>query len=136
MPPPLPPKRSGPASLALALLRGADWLSRRLLSAPILAYKLVVSPWMPPACRFEPTCSVYAMEALRVHPVHRALRLIAWRLWRCQPMYEGGFDPVPPPKGSEPPAGEAPPGPVPDPSPGGPEGEGAPDSSEPEPRYW
>jgi putative membrane protein insertion efficiency factor len=66
------------------------------LRLPIHLYRLLISPWLPPMCRFEPTCSAYALEALRTHPVHRALWLIVWRLWRCQPFYPGGYDPVPP----------------------------------------
>ncbi|MBI2839604.1 MAG: membrane protein insertion efficiency factor YidD [Acidobacteria bacterium] len=59
------------------------------------AYKTFVSPLLPPACRFEPSCSDYAREAIERHGTLRALRLSLWRLLRCQPLCRGGFDPVP-----------------------------------------
>lgn len=58
-------------------------------------YKLLVSPFLPPACRFEPTCSVYAVEAVEKHGVVRGIVLAARRLGRCHPFHPGGFDPVP-----------------------------------------
>jgi putative membrane protein insertion efficiency factor len=73
-----------------------------LLSAPIRFYRAVISPLMPPACRFEPSCSVYALEALRVHGPVKGLWLTARRLSRCHPISwlggSSGFDPVPHPK--------------------------------------
>lgn len=66
-----------------------------LLVLPIRFYKRFLSPLLPPACRFHPTCSVYAMEALQKHGAFRGLRLTLWRLVRCQPFHPGGFDPVP-----------------------------------------
>jgi putative membrane protein insertion efficiency factor len=66
-----------------------------LLVLPIRFYKRFISPLLPPACRFHPTCSVYAMEALQKHGAFRGLRLTLWRLLRCQPFHPGGFDPVP-----------------------------------------
>jgi hypothetical protein len=66
-----------------------------LLVLPIRFYKRFISPLLPPACRFHPTCSVYAMEALQKHGALRGLRLTLWRLLRCQPFHPGGFDPVP-----------------------------------------
>jgi putative membrane protein insertion efficiency factor len=77
---------------ALALLGAA-------LAAPFLLvvrfYRRFVSPYTPPTCRFTPSCSAYAEEALRTLPVHRALALTLWRLLRCQPLCRGGYDPVP-----------------------------------------
>ncbi|MCE9624894.1 MAG: membrane protein insertion efficiency factor YidD [Deltaproteobacteria bacterium] len=64
----------------------------------IRLYKRWLSPLLPPACRFEPTCSVYALECLRLHPTGRAIGLILRRLARCQPFCAGGHDPVPTPK--------------------------------------
>ena len=58
-------------------------------------YKRWVSPLLPAACRFQPTCSVYAREALEIHGVLRGSRLTLRRLLRCQPFCRGGFDPVP-----------------------------------------
>lgn len=59
-------------------------------------YKRFLSPLLPSACRFTPTCSEYMYEAITVHGLLRGLRLGMWRIWRCQPMYPGGLDPVPP----------------------------------------
>jgi len=58
-------------------------------------YKRVVSPLLPPACRFEPTCSVYAEEAVRRHGARRGTALAVRRLLRCRPGCPGGYDPVP-----------------------------------------
>ena len=73
-----------------------------ILSAPIRFYRAVVSPLMPPACRFEPSCSAYALEALKVHGPAKGLWLTARRLSRCHPISwlggSSGFDPVPHPK--------------------------------------
>ncbi len=66
-----------------------------LLALPIRLYKRFLSPLLPPACRFHPTCSVYALEALHKHGALRGLRLTVGRLLRCQPFHPGGFDPVP-----------------------------------------
>ena len=58
-------------------------------------YKRAISPWLPPACRFEPTCSIYAREAIAKYGFGKGVRLAAGRLLRCQPFHAGGFDPVP-----------------------------------------
>jgi putative membrane protein insertion efficiency factor len=78
----------GAASFARVLVR--------LLSAPILLYRNIISPQLPPLCRYEPSCSRYALEALEVHGPVTGLALTAWRLCRCQPFGGRGFDPVPP----------------------------------------
>lgn len=67
-----------------------------LLVLPIRAWQLLVSSWMPAVCRFEPSCSRYAIEALRVHGPFRGMWLGGHRIVRCNPLCEGGFDPVPP----------------------------------------
>lgn len=59
------------------------------------AYKRVISPLLPPACRFYPTCSEYAMDAVAKHGVLRGGILAAKRLIKCNPLHPGGFDPVP-----------------------------------------
>ena len=59
-------------------------------------YRKYVSPGLPPVCRFEPSCSAYAKEALKTHGALRGGCLTIWRLLRCQPFAKGGFDPVPP----------------------------------------
>lgn len=67
-----------------------------LLVLPIRAYQLLVSPLLGPRCRFYPSCSSYAVEALRVHGPLRGTGLAAHRLLRCHPWNPGGLDPVPP----------------------------------------
>lgn len=79
-------------------------LLRRIVTAPIRFYRRFVSPWKPPTCRFHPTCSQYALEAIEAHGVLRGLGLTCWRILRCQPLCKGGYDPVPPPRGA--PGGE------------------------------
>jgi uncharacterized protein len=68
-----------------------------LLLFLVRAYRRVISPVRTPCCRFEPSCSAYAEEALHTHGVLRALGLVIWRLARCQPFARGGWDPVPTP---------------------------------------
>ena len=62
----------------------------------IQLYRLFLSPLLGPRCRFFPSCSEYALEALEQHPLHHATWLIAKRLGRCQPWGGSGYDPVPP----------------------------------------
>jgi uncharacterized protein len=69
---------------------------RKLLIAPIRFYRRYLSPLAPPACRYEPSCSVYAMEAIEVWGVY-GVWLGLKRILRCQPMFPGGYDPVPHP---------------------------------------
>jgi putative membrane protein insertion efficiency factor len=57
-------------------------------------YKAVISPWLPPSCRFVPTCSEYAREAIELHGALRGTGMAVWRLLRCQPFCAGGHDPV------------------------------------------
>ncbi len=61
----------------------------------VRSYQLLVSSWWPRTCRFEPSCSQYALDALRAFPPPRALALIFRRLIRCHPWGKGGFDPLP-----------------------------------------
>jgi hypothetical protein len=58
-------------------------------------YKRFISPLLPPACRFHPTCSVYAYEAVEKFGIFKGLRLAVIRLAKCHPFHTGGFDPVP-----------------------------------------
>jgi len=61
----------------------------------ITLYQKLLSPWLPPSCRYTPTCSQYAREALLKHGLFRGLLLAARRLSRCHPFHAGGYDPVP-----------------------------------------
>jgi hypothetical protein len=70
-------------------------LPRQTLIALVRAYRLLLKPWLGNACRFEPTCSAYAIEALQRHGAMRGAALGGWRLLRCQPWCNGGCDPVP-----------------------------------------
>jgi len=65
-----------------------------LLTAPIRLYQRFISPGLPRRCKYEPTCSAYAVEALRTHGPLRGVVLAAWRLLRCNPFSHGGYDPV------------------------------------------
>ncbi len=65
------------------------------MAAILLAYKKLVSPLLPPACRFHPTCSEYAREAILRHGLVRGSGLALRRLARCHPFHPGGIDPVP-----------------------------------------
>lgn len=69
---------------------------RQAVSAPIHAYRLFVSPLLGPACRFAPSCSAYALEAIATHGALRGSRLALRRLARCHPWGGDGYDPVPP----------------------------------------
>jgi putative membrane protein insertion efficiency factor len=68
---------------------------RAILLAFVRAYRLLVSPALPAACRFYPSCSAYAETALRRHGAARGTWLTARRLARCHPFHPGGIDPVP-----------------------------------------
>jgi len=67
-----------------------------ILSAPIRLYRWIISPILPSACRFYPSCSAYAIQALDDHGVGRGLYLTIRRLLRCHSLNPGGVDPVPP----------------------------------------
>jgi putative membrane protein insertion efficiency factor len=67
---------------------------RRVVSAPIVVYQRVISPALPRRCKYEPTCSAYAVRAIREFGILRGLVLAAWRLLRCNPFSHGGYDPV------------------------------------------
>ncbi|HEY2223786.1 membrane protein insertion efficiency factor YidD [Actinomycetospora sp.] len=98
--PVLPDSRPGPAA--------------RLLIALLGIYRRWISPLFLPHCRFHPSCSAYAVEALRVHGVLRGTGLATLRLLKCAPWHPGGLDPVPP-RRSRDPDGVVVPGPVLDP---------------------
>lgn len=68
---------------------------RELLMALVRGYRLLLSPWLGSACRFEPTCSRYALDALQQHGAAAGSYLTLRRLVRCHPWCDGGHDPVP-----------------------------------------
>lgn len=67
---------------------------RGLATAPVLLYQRVISPALPRRCKYEPTCSRYAVDAIREYGILRGLLLAGWRLLRCNPWSHGGYDPV------------------------------------------
>jgi uncharacterized protein len=69
-------------------------LARRVAQAPIALYQRAISPALPRRCRYEPTCSRYAVQAIDEFGILRGLVLAAWRLLRCNPWSHGGYDPV------------------------------------------
>ena len=73
-------------------------LTRRLMQRAIRAYQRTISARTGPTCRYQPTCSQYAYEAVERHGPWRGAWLAARRLGRCHPGREGGYDPVPPPR--------------------------------------
>jgi uncharacterized protein len=72
----------------------------RVLTWAIAAYRRWLSPVLPRSCRFEPTCSAYALEAVRAHGALRGSGLALRRIGRCHPFHSGGIDPVPARKGA------------------------------------
>lgn len=67
----------------------------RILSLPVLFYRAAISPMLPPSCRFTPTCSEYALEALKKHGPVKGSYLTIRRILRCHPWGGSGYDPVP-----------------------------------------
>jgi uncharacterized protein len=69
-------------------------IARGVVVAPVVAYQRLVSPALPRRCKYEPTCSRYAVDAVREYGILRGLVLGVWRLLRCNPWSYGGYDPV------------------------------------------
>jgi uncharacterized protein len=67
---------------------------RVVATAPIIVYQRVVSPAIPRRCKYEPTCSRYAVDAIREYGILKGAVLAAWRVLRCNPWSYGGYDPV------------------------------------------
>ncbi|MBI2678079.1 MAG: membrane protein insertion efficiency factor YidD [Candidatus Koribacter versatilis] len=68
---------------------------KRILQSALRAYQRWVSPSLPPSCRYTPTCSQYAIEALEQRGLIAGTALALWRVLRCHPFVKGGLDPVP-----------------------------------------
>ncbi len=66
---------------------------RALVLAPIRLYARVISPALPPRCKYHPSCSAYAVEAIERYGILRGLVLAVWRVLRCNPWSHGGYDP-------------------------------------------
>ena len=94
--------RDQPATRCLESLPGAASAGigpvgdamRKAVIATLRCYKRFLSPYLPSACRFQPTCSEYMLEAVSKYGVLRGVSLGARRLLRCHPFHQGGFDPV------------------------------------------
>jgi len=69
-------------------------LARMAAVTPIVIYQRFISPGIPRRCKYEPTCSRYAVDAIREYGILRGLVLAGWRLLRCNPWSHGGYDPV------------------------------------------
>jgi len=78
---------------------------QQLVLSLLRGYKWAISPLFPPACRYVPTCSEYAMDAVAHHGVARGSLMAVWRLLRCHPFAQGGYDPVNVAGNSDAPAG-------------------------------
>ncbi len=81
-----PAPRSTPSVLTRA--------ARMLATAPIVVYQHVISPALPRRCKYEPSCSRYTLDAIRRYGILRGVVLAAWRVLRCNPWSDGGYDPV------------------------------------------
>ena len=68
--------------------------ARRVVLLPLRAYQVLISPALPARCRYHPTCSQYAVEAIGQFGILRGVVLACWRLLRCNPFSAGGLDPV------------------------------------------
>lgn len=79
-------------------------MAARAVMMLVQAYRVCLSPLIGPRCRFAPTCSAYALEALAVHGAWRGTMLAVRRVLRCHPWGGSGFDPVPPARGSDKPS--------------------------------
>lgn len=74
---------------------------KKLLLSIIRFYRKHISPHLPAMCRYYPTCSCYAIEAIETHGAFRGFLLALWRVLRCNPLSKGGYDPVPPKRGKK-----------------------------------
>ena len=91
------PAEPGRADVSRLTLRAEPAWPARALIGLVRGYRFFLSPWLGSACRFEPTCSVYALQALQERGAADGAYLTLRRLLRCHPLCAGGFDPVPQP---------------------------------------
>src|SRR6202023_1078452 len=89
-----PVSPAGPRREGSPALGGVTRVLRGVAVAPVMIYQRVISPAIPRRCKYEPTCSRYAVEAIREYGILRGLVLAGWRLLRCNPWSHGGYDPV------------------------------------------
>ena len=82
-------------NIVKTIWQGAMKLLVWMLLLPVWFYQHVISPLTPPSCRFTPTCSEYARQALLKHGPFKGLALAVWRILRCNPWGGSGYDPVP-----------------------------------------
>jgi putative membrane protein insertion efficiency factor len=94
-----PVTRSDPPSVRSDSEAARPTSPARVLMLLVSGYRRFVSPLLGPTCRFEPSCSAYSLEALRVHGALFGTWLTIRRIGRCHPFNPGGYDPVPPPQG-------------------------------------
>jgi len=85
---------SGASSHGASHWSGLARFSRALATAPIVAYQRLISPAIPRRCKYEPTCSRYAVDVIREYGILRGLVLAGWRVLRCNPWSYGGYDPA------------------------------------------
>jgi uncharacterized protein len=85
---------SAPAAGTSPTPSASSRLARSVLGAPISVYQHFISPAIPRRCKYEPTCSRYALDAIREYGILRGPVLAGWRLLRCNPWSHGGYDPV------------------------------------------
>ncbi len=76
-------------------LKNISHVAALILVMPIVFYQKFITPFTPPSCRFTPTCSEYARQAILKHGPIRGLALAVWRILRCNPWGGSGYDPVP-----------------------------------------
>lgn len=69
-------------------------VAQSVVLAPVMVYQRLISPALPRRCKYEPTCSRYALQAVREYGILRGLVLATWRVLRCNPLSDGGYDPV------------------------------------------
>jgi len=83
-----------PGDAQSGILAVVSRIARAVVIAPIVVYRRVLSPALPQRCKYEPTCSRYAVDAVKEYGILKGLVLGVWRLLRCNPWSYGGYDPV------------------------------------------